>query len=180
MLATRSPFELIGTVPVRRAPELALARAPSTTPPITTRPASPRRSSRPATPPIGALAEPIPQPRVRPAEPVPFAPGQIWSGHYVCSQGKTSLALQIMYLRGHTVDAVFAFSHAESGVSGSYWTSGRYDPARRRLALSTIAWLRQPPGFVAISLAGTVSADGSRLAGSRLDRACSTFTVRRR
>jgi hypothetical protein len=116
----------------------------------------------------------------RPAEPIPFAPRQIWSGHYFCAQGKTSLALQITSVRGNTVTAVFAFSHAESGASGMLQTSGPYDSRSRRLTLSPEAWIRQPPGYMLVGMSGTLSVDGSRFAGSILNRGCSTFAVRPR
>jgi hypothetical protein len=83
-------------------------------------------------------------------------------------------------VRDNTVDAVFAFLHAESGASGSYQVSGWYDPKRRQLAMLSGAWIRQPPGYRSVDLSGTVSADGSTFAGSIPASSCSTFTVRRR
>jgi WD40 repeat protein len=170
ILAARSPFVLSGTVHVRRVPEPALDSARSA-PTIS---ASTPGASR------STIAESIPQPLERRAEPIPFAPGQIWSGHYVCSQGRTSLALQITSVRDNTVDAVFAFSQAESGASGSHLASGQYDPTHRRLTLASRGWIRQPPGYTMVDLTGTLSADGSRFAGSVSTSGCSTFSVRHR
>jgi WD40 repeat protein len=170
ILAARSPFVLSGTVHVRRVPEPALDSARSA-PTIS---ASTPGASR------STIAESIPQPLERRAEPIPFAPGQIWSGHYVCAQGRTSLALQITSVRDNTVDAVFAFSHAESGAFGSHLASGQYDPTYRRLTLASLRWIRQPPGYTMVDLTGTLSADGSRFAGSVSTGGCSTFSVRHR
>jgi WD40 repeat protein len=176
VLAARSPFVLSGTGHVRRALEPVLDLAPRST----TKPAPTPGASCSTTPWNAATAKSIPQPPDPRAEPIPFAPRQIWSGHYFCSQGRTSLALQITLVRDNTVDAVFAFSHAESSASGSYQVSGWYDPTRRRLALLSGAWIRQPPGYRSVDLSGTVSADGSTFAGSITTSGCATFTVRRR
>jgi WD40 repeat protein len=176
VLAARSPFVLSGAGHVRRAPEPVLDLAPRST----TKHAPTPGASCSTTPQNGATTKSISQPPDRRVEPMPFAPRQIWSGHYFCSQGRTSLALQITLVQGNAVDAVFAFSHTESSASGSYQVSGWYDPTRRRLALLSGAWIRQPPGYRSVDLSGTVSADGSTFAGSMLASGCSTFTVRRR
>ncbi|TMQ17794.1 MAG: hypothetical protein E6J90_21760 [Deltaproteobacteria bacterium] len=176
VLAARSPFVLSGTGHVRRAAEPVLDLAPRSA----TRHAPTPEAPCSTTPRNATTAKSIPQPPDRRAEPIPFAPRQIWSGHYFCTQGRTSLALQITSVRDNTGDAVFAFSHAESSASGSYQVSGWYDPTRRRLALLSGAWIRQPPGYRSVDLSGTVSADGSTFAGSITTSGCSTFTVRRR
>jgi len=200
-LAARSPFVLGGAVHVRRPPGPALWIAPRITPAATAGPGSASGFSRSPASPDEAIATPVQNPSARLAAPIPFAPGQIWSGHYYCAQGKTSLGLQITSVRDNLVEAMFEFSHAESGASGSHHVSGRYDPTSRRLDLQPEAWVRRPPGFVMVGMSGTVSADGWTFVGSAPgctcgvarssaaesmpasaipDGACSTFKTRRR
>jgi hypothetical protein len=51
---------------------------------------------------------------------------------------------------------------------------------RRRLELSPVEWIRQPPGYMMVPLTVTVSANGVRLVGSIRSSGCSNFEVRLR
>jgi hypothetical protein len=119
---------------------------------------------------------------VRPVEAeetIPFAARQTWTGRYTCAQGDTTLRLRISSVKGDDVEAVFDFSHADSGAAGSFHLAGRYDTAHRRLALRPGAWISQPYGYESVALTGTVSADGNVFAGKVHHPACTTFSVRR-
>ncbi len=167
-------------------PERAAARpldlVPKAAPPPAARPASRAApgEARSTAPRVVAAEKSMPRPPEPLVEVLPFAPRQVWLGHYVCAQGRTAMALRISSVRDHTVGAVFEFSHAATGATGSFQVAGRYDPGSRRLALSPGAWIQQPPNYQTVGLAGTVSADGSTFTGSIRNSACSTFTVRRR
>eukprot|EP01138_Halocafeteria_seosinensis_P001803 gb/GECG01001846.1/.p1 GENE.gb/GECG01001846.1/~~gb/GECG01001846.1/.p1 ORF type:complete len:193 (+),score=17.08 gb/GECG01001846.1/:1-579(+) len=53
-----------------------------------------------------------------------FQPGQVWKGEYLCSQGWTSLELEITKTKGNTVDANFNYYHEDSKCGGSYEVEG--------------------------------------------------------
>ncbi|HVV87674.1 MAG TPA: hypothetical protein VHE35_31750 [Kofleriaceae bacterium] len=123
---------------------------------------------------------PTPRPTPSPVAAIPFAARQIWAGRYTCAQGDTALRLRITDVHGDDVDAVFEFSHADSGAAGSFHMSGRYEPGSHRLALTPGAWIQQPYGYESVAISGTVSADGATYAGSIHHPACTTFSVHHR
>ncbi len=111
------------------------------------------------------------------ADVVPFVAGQRWVGSYVCEQETTPLVLRIITVTGARVDGLFEFTHPSDG-EGAYRVSGSYVAAGRRLPLVPGEWVRQPPGYVAVAVDGTVSPDGSTYAGRMVHASCSGFSVR--
>src|SRR5262249_4337235 len=73
------------------------------------------------------VVSPPPARADEPADGRPFAPGQVWSGSYVCPQGRTALRLIIVHVDGDRLEAIFDFHHAPSGARGSYVIRGSRD-----------------------------------------------------
>ncbi len=111
------------------------------------------------------------------AEVVPFVAGQRWAGNYVCAQETTPMVLRIITVTGARVDGLFEFTHS-SGNEGAYRVSGSYVAAGRRLPLTPGEWVRQPLGYEAVAMDGTVSPDGGTYAGRMLHPSCSEFSLR--
>jgi hypothetical protein len=109
---------------------------------------------------------------------MPFSAGQAWRGAYTCPQGLTEMVLRIVKTEHYQVDLVFEFSHADSGVQGSYEMHGEVDPERRTVHLDAGAWHVQPPGYHAVDLEGRITPTG-RLNGKVLHPQCGTFSVKK-
>lgn len=98
-----------------------------------------------------------------------FFEGQQWSGFYYCTQGKTSLALEVArvtYADGETsptVKAQLTFTtkkkNEDKSITGSYMVMGRLEPEGRVLELDPVpdSWTEQPENFVMVGLQGVVS-----------------------
>ncbi len=109
---------------------------------------------------------------------IAFSGGQTWSGSYVCTQGKTDVALHISKVTGNNVEAVFDFK-VPNAPNGKYKMSGVYAPSTRHLRLNAGDWIVQPAGYGTVPVDATVSADGKAYTGKVEASGCSTFAVHR-
>ncbi|MDB4994283.1 MAG: hypothetical protein JWM74_1715 [Myxococcaceae bacterium] len=109
---------------------------------------------------------------------IAFSGGQTWSGSYVCTQGKTDVALHISKVTGNNVEAVFDFK-VPNAPNGKYKMSGVYAPATRHLRLNAGEWIVQPAGYGTVPVDATVSADGKAYTGKVVASGCSDFSVHR-
>jgi hypothetical protein len=107
-----------------------------------------------------------------------FAAGQVWSGQYVCGQGKTDLVLRIKQVEGLRVAGVFEFA-VSAQITGSFHIHGEYEPAMRRIAFQTGDWISQPAGYTQVGLMGHLDRSGGVIAGVVDGRGCSSFAVTR-
>jgi hypothetical protein len=112
-------------------------------------------------------------------EETPLHAGETWSGTYTCPQGVTQLGLRIRRVDGYDVEATFAFLHAPSGATGEYALRGRYTPGTRHLRFVAGDWIKRPPGYETVDLAGDISADGRSFAGRIESPECGEFSVQR-
>lgn len=148
------------------------------------------RAPAPGPSPMVAVAAPLvtdaaPGPRVS----LPASPGDVgalagrWTGSYLCAQGDTTLALDVLAVPGAPglVTAVFTFSAAPDnpGVpSGAYTMAGTF--AGDQLTLSGQAWLSRPSGYLMVGLSGTYTAGGAGSLAGRVDGGgCETFALRK-
>jgi hypothetical protein len=109
---------------------------------------------------------------------LPFAPGQVWRGSYLCIQGPTDGEMRIESIDGLQVRAVFAFVYALTTTRGSFYLDGSYDPGARRLVMRPGEWIAQPPGWESAGLDGYVSSSGDLLSGRVSSPSCTTFLLR--
>lgn len=104
----------------------------------------------------------------------------LWQGRYVCAQGKTALALQIIAIGPRAVRAVFYFHALASNNEvppGCFAMQGTFDATTRRLTLLPTRWLARPPFYVWTGLSGTVSMGGGTLTGVISGPACGGFSL---
>jgi hypothetical protein len=114
---------------------------------------------------------------VAPVADMPFARLQRWEGSYTCASERTPLVLRINGVSGAQVDAHFEFVTA-AGVTGVVRMGGAYAPATRRLALTPGEWVRQPPGYEAVAMDGTVGPDDESYVGRMVHPRCEGFALR--
>jgi len=107
-----------------------------------------------------------------------FASGQVWSGQYVCGQGKTDLVIRIKQVEGLRVAGVFEFA-VSAQITGSFHIHGEYEPAMRRIAFQTGDWISQPAGYTQVGLMGHLDRSGRVISGVVDGRGCSSFAVTR-
>ncbi|MDP3221179.1 MAG: serine/threonine-protein kinase [Deltaproteobacteria bacterium] len=130
--------------------------------------------------PRGGVVAPAAPPTVAPAAPddeVPFRASQRWEGSYVCSGAHTPLVLRIVAVTRSQVDALFEFT-TSAGATGVVRMSGPYVSSTRRLTLTPGQWVRQPPGFIAVAMDGTVAPDDEGYSGRMLHPSCEGFSLR--
>jgi hypothetical protein len=60
-------------------------------------------------------------------------PNQVWTGYYVCSQGRTSLKLRIIPVSDLSVKAIFDFNFSYGKAVGEFYLHGKYNPKSRNL-----------------------------------------------
>ncbi len=107
-----------------------------------------------------------------------------WSGRYICNQGVTALHLIIQSAgKPGTLTATFSFGPPPEnpGVpNGTYTMRGKYDGATHRVTLAGERWVRQPLGYIMVSLDGRMTPDGDRITGRIPEMpGCTNFEVRR-
>ncbi|WP_437592116.1 hypothetical protein [Sorangium sp. So ce1000] len=108
----------------------------------------------------------------------PFERTRTWIGDYDCPQGTTEMTFRILQVDGDRIKAVFVFHHAESGASGKYLMSGRYDAETRTASFTPGAWLERPPNYVTVGMTGDLAFDGSLFAGRIEYPDCGAFRLR--
>ena len=120
-----------------------------------------------------------------------FREGQLWGGSYFCTQGPTSLELNVTRVtraQGHELieaELTFTLAAAESRVRGCYVVAGRLEREGRVLTLEPVpgSWKDRPSNFVMVGLQGVVSrgalgrAGGLRFAGSVPIFGCDYFEL---
>jgi hypothetical protein len=108
----------------------------------------------------------------------PFNRTRTWIGDYDCPQGNTEFTFRIIQVRDDKIKAIFDFNHVESGATGKYLMTGRYDEQTRTATFRPGAWIKQPPNYVTVGMKGDVAVDGSLFAG-RIDHPlCGAFRLR--
>lgn len=125
-----------------------------------------------AAPPAASLAL---APPVR-NQPNPFKADQYWSGSYTCAQGETDLTLHIVRVDGLRIEAEFEFD-VPNGPSGSFHTSGSYDPTHAGLTLRAGDWISRPAGYQPVDLHGTVNTAGDEVEGKIDHDTCTDFSI---
>jgi hypothetical protein len=133
----------------------------------------------PQPPPASVAAAPSAVVVVAPAPRAPFAPGQVWAGQYVCSQGPTELLVRITDVQGTFVQAVFVFRHTPSGAAGEYELRGAYDAATQIAELVPGEWIVQPPRYVTVGMRGQVSSNAADWSGTITNASCGAFRLQR-
>jgi hypothetical protein len=104
--------------------------------------------------------------------------GDDWKGTYLCSQGQTDLVLRVTSVNGSAVRAVFDFTHAPTGVHGSYRMHGRLDPTTGDASLVPDEWIEQPPNYVTVGMRGHVA--GGNFVGTITHEECGSFALHHR
>lgn len=108
----------------------------------------------------------------------PFMEKRTWVGDYDCPQGRTSLTLRVVDVRGTRVRAIFDFHHAPSDVSGQFLMAGQFDEHTGDTVLTPGAWIIHPADYVTVPMVGRVSRDGTRFAGRIPVPGCGEFRLR--
>jgi len=120
--------------------------------------------------------------------------GQAWQGSYFCTQGITSLSVEVTSVKHDAfgrpeilADLSFKLdsrkSQEKEAVNGAYVVSGTLDPAGRALVLDPVpgSWKVKPKNFVMVGLQGIVSYAGQagllRYAGSIPIYGCDSFEL---
>ena len=104
-----------------------------------------------------------------------------WGGSYSCAQGQTGLRLKTRAALDAAVEALFEFGPIygnDTVPKGSFLMEGSIRKRDRFLQLNPTRWISQPPGYVMVGLAGTISGNayhGSIVSGYR----CGDFLVTR-
>lgn len=103
-----------------------------------------------------------------------------WQGSYICNQGLTGLTLTVAPTKDGSARGVFRFYQVDEnpGVpDGCFAMSGTV--SGNGIQLQAEAWLYRPKHYVTVDLAGTLSPDGTSLAGSIFGPNCTTFVLHR-
>jgi len=100
-----------------------------------------------------------------------FEGGQLWLGNYMCTQGLSSLSLNITKVspatsgQGQSIEAdlKFTVNSGEAVVQGVYVVAGRLDAMGQEVSLSPVpnSWKHEPDGFGMVGLQGVVSREGT-------------------
>jgi len=127
----------------------------------------------------GARFDPPPETKtgVEPRAATPFLPSQSWHGAYTCAQGVTELWLRIVRVQDADVDAVFEFTHAPTGVNGSYRMHGEWDG--KVVHFEAGDWMIRPDGYVTVDLEGGFT-DPRTFRGRVHGPGCTTFVTKLR
>ncbi len=107
----------------------------------------------------------------------PFVSGQVWTGSYVCYQGKTDLSLDIVEVDHGHVDAIFDFHHAPTGAHGKFRMTGQYLPEDRELDLEPGEWLESWKNYVTVGLKGRARFREKDYVGNVVGPGCTTFSL---
>ena len=108
----------------------------------------------------------------------PFAEARTWVGAYDCPQGRTSLTLRVVDVRGTKVRAIFDFHHAPTDAAGQFLLAGEFDEHTGDMVFTPGAWIIHPDSYVTVPMAGRVSRDGTRFAGVIPAAGCGGFRLR--
>lgn len=117
----------------------------------------------------------------------PFTVGQLWKGSYFCTQGPTSVTLNITSVESEIVaDLRFQFQprvqdSKTKGAVGTFTVAGRFESEGRFLSLEPVpgSWKQRPSNFVMVGLSGVVSERSGefRYAGSVPLSGCDSFVL---
>lgn len=125
---------------------------------------------------------------VREAEGI-FFEGQFWLGSYFCTQGPTSMSLNVTRVEQDAdgqvwiqADLTFTIDAKDQPVRGQYVVAGRAGSEGRALSLEPVpgSWRDQPNNFVMVGLQGVVSRPSpgaARFAGSVPIFGCDSFEL---
>ena len=101
--------------------------------------------------------------------------GQLWSGTYVCIQGKTDLNLSITAVNKEKITAIFDFNYDKGKAEGKYELFGSYDARTKILSFDPGNWLENPNNYIATSIHGRV--ENNIYQGQVLHNTCTTFEL---
>jgi hypothetical protein len=107
----------------------------------------------------------------------PFIEKRTWVGEYDCVQGRTSLTLRVIDVRGKLVRAVFDFHHVPTHAAGQYIVGGAFDEQTGNVELEPGPWMVQPDGYEAVGMKGRVSFDELRFTGRITSPGCGGFRL---
>mmetsp|Transcript_56686 Transcript_56686/g.112720 ORF Transcript_56686/g.112720 Transcript_56686/m.112720 type:complete len:838 (+) Transcript_56686:41-2554(+) len=118
-----------------------------------------------------------------------FFKGQVWSGSYFCTQGPTSLTIEVTSVEFNggqeTIQAELSFvieTRNKKATKGSYTVVGAVEPEGRAVALDPVpgSWKDRPDNFVMVGLQGVVSRVHGQLlfAGSVPIFGCDSFELK--
>jgi len=106
---------------------------------------------------------------------IPLSDGQIWTGYYYCSQGKTNLTLKITKVSQNTIYAYFDFNYSDGKAYGKFLIEGKYYPKDRVLQFVPGKWVLNPFNFMAVGMSGNISNDGKYYEGKITHSSCGQF-----
>lgn len=107
----------------------------------------------------------------------PFLDARTWVGDYDCAQGRTSLTLRVVDVRGKLVRAIFDFHHRPTDAAGQYMLLGAFDEQTGQVEFDPGTWIIHPDGYFAVGMRGRVSRDGGRFHGRITDPSCGVFRL---
>merc|ERR1712232_1546344 len=127
-----------------------------------------------------------------------FLKGQIWTGMYHCTQGPTSIHLEVKDVREHSskldegnwIEAELAFAVGADQADGkqtkgTYRVSGDFVQEGRTVILEPVpdSWKEKPSNFVMVGLHGVLTKNGNvdgthRFAGSVPIFGCDSFELK--
>ncbi len=108
----------------------------------------------------------------------PFIERRTWVGEYDCPQGRTSLTLRVVDVRGTKVRAIFDFHHAPTDVAGQFLMAGTFDEHTGDVVFGPGPWIIHPADYVSVGMVGRVSIDGTHFAGRIPAPGCGAFRLR--
>jgi hypothetical protein len=97
-------------------------------------------------------------------------------GSYSCSQGRTTMRLDLMVDPQGRLRGTFAFGGSDGVPAGSFSMLGVWSSLG--FSLSGDRWINRPEGYSMVNLNGYL-VDAGRLGGEVLAQGCSSFDVRR-
>ncbi len=106
-----------------------------------------------------------------------------WNGSYTCAQGHTGVILSVESVNGLTyagkVD-FFALPENPDVPSGSYKVEGSFEPRSHGFTMKGVSWITRPSGYQMVDASGTLSSDGTRIAGRIEFIGCTDFMMTRK
>ena len=107
-----------------------------------------------------------------------LASGSFWAGHYICSQGFSSMTLAVAKSQTGQLRATVWFHHIPKNVSGKY-TCEVSQTANGTIVLTPLEWITQPENYRMVSMRGKLADNGRSFAGTMDASTCKDFWLTR-
>jgi hypothetical protein len=104
--------------------------------------------------------------------------GQVWTGEYVCGQGRTDLVLKIIDVNGKAVNAIFDFNYRNGKAVGQFELKGTYNKYTNKVSFKPGKWLYRPSGYTTVGMEGSII--GNQYIGKIQHNSCQQFKVQLR